>query len=138
MTGVQTVLFRSTAINIGTEEESESTETMKDPKLKQPASKFGLVRFDEKGLAVWIDDKDLDASKMFVLHRTAPVGTIIRVTNPITNRSAFAKVVGKFTENETTKDVIIVMTKAVADAIGSLDKRFFCNLNYGAVENEQQ
>ena len=127
-----------TAINASVEEESESAETMKDPKLKQPASKFGLVRFDEKGVAVWIADKDLDPTKMFVLHRTATVGTIIRVTNPITNRSAFAKVVGKFTENETTKDVIIVMTKAVANAIGALDKRFFCNLNYGAVENEQR
>ncbi|MCY1520787.1 stage VI sporulation protein D [compost metagenome] len=118
-------------------EESES-ETMRDPKLKQPASKFGLTRFDEKGTAVWIADPDLDATKMLVLHRTAPVGTIIRIMNPLTNRSTFAKVVGKFTENETTKDVIIVITKAVADAVGALDKRFFCNINYGAVENEQQ
>jgi len=126
-----------TAINTSTEEEeNDNTETLKDPKLKQP-SKFGLVQFNEKGTAVWIADQDLDSSKMLVLHRTAPLGTIIRVTNPMTNRSAFAKVVGKFTENETTKDVIIVMTKAVADAVGALDKRFFCNLNYGAVENEQ-
>ena len=42
------------AVNTPAEEESESTETMKDPKLKQPASKFGLVRFDEKGIAIWI------------------------------------------------------------------------------------
>ena len=118
--------------------EDEELETMKDPRLKQPASKFGLTRFDEKGTAVWISDPDLDPTKMLVLHRTAPVGTIIRITNPMTNRSAFAKVVGKFTENETTKDVIIVITKAVADAVGALDKRFFCNINYGAVENEQQ
>lgn len=121
-----------------TNNEEEELETMKDPRLKQPASKFGLTRFDEKGTAVWISDPDLDPTKMLVLHRTAPVGTIIRITNPMTNRSAFAKVVGKFTENETTKDVIIVITKAVADAVGALDKRFFCNINYGAVENEQQ
>jgi peptidoglycan endopeptidase LytF len=120
------------------EVESTASQTIKDPALRQPASKYGLVRFDEKGTAVWIDDQDLDSTKMLVLHRTAPVGTIIRVTNPMTNRSAFAKVVGKFTENETTKDVIIVMTKAVADAVGALDKRFFCNLNYGALDNEQQ
>jgi peptidoglycan endopeptidase LytF len=120
------------------EVESTTAQTFKDPSLRQPASKYGLVRFDEKGTAVWIDDQDLDSTKMLVLHRTAPVGTIIRVTNPMTNRSAFAKVVGKFTENETTKDVIIVMTKAVADAVGALDKRFFCNLNYGALDNEQQ
>ncbi len=127
----------STAVETA-EVEDASTQTMKDPALRQPASKYGLVRFDEKGTAVWIADEDLDSTKMLVLHRTAPVGTIIRVTNPMTNRSAFAKVVGKFTENETTKDVIIVITKAVADAVGALDKRFFCNLNYGALDNEQQ
>jgi len=29
------------------------------------------------------------------------------------------------------------MTKAVADALGALDKRFYCNLTYGGQENEQ-
>lgn len=118
-------------------EASASTKSIKDPKLKYAASRYGLSQFEEKGAAVSIDDPDLDASKMLVLHRTAPIGTVIKVTNPMTNRSTFAKVVGKFTENETTKDVIIVMTKAVAEAVGALDKRFFCNINYGAQENEQ-
>lgn len=111
--------------------------TIKDPALRGAPSAYGLVQMEEKGTAVWISDPDLDPAKMLVLHRTAPVGTIIKVTNPMSNRSAFAKVVGKYTENESTKDVIIVMTKAVADAVGALDKRFFCNLTYGAQENEQ-
>ncbi len=119
------------------EEPTEGTETMKNPALKYPASRYGLSQVEEKGAAVWIADPDLDPSKMLVLHRTVPVGTVIKITNPMTNRSTFAKVVGKFTENETTKDVIIVMTKAVADAVGALDKRFFCNISYGALENEQ-
>ncbi len=122
-----------------TEEEDteEGTSTMKNPALKLPASRYGLSQIEEKGTAVWIADQDLDPTKMLVLHRTVPVGTIIKITNPMTNRSTFAKVVGKFTENETTKDVIIVITKAVADAVGALDKRFFCNISYGALENEQ-
>ncbi|RZK42557.1 MAG: LysM peptidoglycan-binding domain-containing protein [Pedobacter sp.] len=140
--GQKLIIKGSTPRTATSAQESEDTdevgETMRDPNLRQPASKFGLVRFDEKGTAIWIEDQDLDPSKMLVLHRKAPVGTIIRITNPMTNRSAFAKVVGKFTENESTKDVIIVMTKAVADAVGALDKRFYCNLNYGAVENEQK
>lgn len=111
--------------------------TIKDPSLRAPASKYGITQIEEKGTAVWIADQDLDPNKMLVLHRTAPVGTIIKITNPMSNRSTFAKVVGKFTENESTKDVIIVMTKAVADAVGALDKRFYCNINYGAQENEQ-
>ncbi|WP_231490833.1 LysM peptidoglycan-binding domain-containing protein [Pedobacter sp. Leaf170] len=110
--------------------------SFKDPKLRGAPSKYGLSQIDEKGAAVSISDPDLDASKMLVLHRTAPIGTIIKLTNPMTNRTALAKVVGKFTENESTKDVIIVMTKAVADSLGALDKRFYCNLTYGVHELE--
>ncbi|PST83292.1 peptidoglycan-binding protein [Pedobacter yulinensis] len=121
----------------GAEETPANGDTLKDPSLRYPASRYGLNQVEEKGTAVFITDPELDASKMLVLHRTAPIGTVIKVTNPMTNRTTFAKVVGKFTENETTKDVIIVMTKAVADSLGALDKRFFCNLSYGVQENEQ-
>ncbi|MBB2144555.1 LysM peptidoglycan-binding domain-containing protein [Pedobacter sp. LMG 31464] len=121
------------------EEENTGSDpnTIKDPSLKYAPSRYGLTQIEEKGAAIWIADQDLDPTKMLILHRTAPVGTIVKITNPMSNRSTFAKVVGKFTENESTKDVIIVMTKAVADAVGALDKRFFCNITYGAQENEQ-
>jgi LysM repeat protein len=111
--------------------------TIKDPSLRGDPSRYGLNQVDEKGTAIWITDQDLDPIKMLVLHRTAPVGTIVKITNPMTNRSAFAKVVGKYTENESTRDVIIVMTKAVADSIGAIDKRFFCNITYSGQDNEQ-
>jgi len=115
------------------DQESNPDSTMvKDPKLRRDPSVYGLSQIEEKGTAVWIADQDLDGTKMLVLHRTAPVGRVIKITNPMTNRTTFAKVVGKFTENESTKDVIIVMTKAVADSLGALDKRFFCNLTYSA------
>lgn len=117
--------------------EGDSAETVKNPSLRLAPSRYGLSQMDEKGTAVWITDPDLDSSKMLVLHRTAPIGTVMKITNPMSNRSTFAKVVGKFTENESTKDVIIVMTKAVADALGALDKRFLCNLTYSGQANEQ-
>jgi peptidoglycan endopeptidase LytF len=118
------------------QEENPDSTSFKDPKLRGAPSRYGLNQIEEKGTAVSISDPDLDATKMLVLHRTAPIGTIIKLTNPMTNRTALAKVVGKFTENESTKDVIIVMTKAVADSLGALDKRFFCNLTYGVHELE--
>ena len=135
----QKLIIKGTKPNNVVDEETPtgSANTIKDPSLRYAPSTYGIIQLEEKGTAVWIADQDLDATKMLVLHRTAPIGTIIKVTNPMSNRSAFAKVVGKFTENESTKDVIIVMTKAVADAVGALDKRFFCNLTYGAQENEQ-
>lgn len=127
----------SSPVSTAANDEEVST-TIIDPKLRRDPSVYGLHQVDEKGTAMWIDDKDLDNNKMLVLHRTAPVGTIIRVTNPMNNRSTFAKVVGSFTDNESTKSVIILMTKAVANSIGAIDKKFYCNINYGISAEETE
>lgn len=94
-------------------------------------NRYGITEKNEKGIAVWIDDENLDNTKSYALHSLAPTGTIVKIFNPMTNRSVFAKVVGKYTENATTKDVIIVINKAVAEALGALDKRFLVNITYG-------
>lgn len=108
------------------------TETEPEPERpKIPSGRLGVSERSERGVAVWIADDNLDGSKMLALHRTAPVGTVIKVTNPMTDRVTYAKVVGKFTENESTRDVIIVLTKATADLLGALDKRFLVTLDYG-------
>ena len=109
-----------------------------DPSLRGAASRYGLNQIDERGTAVSIQDADLDPNKMLVLHRTAPIGTVMKITNPMSNRSTFAKVVGTFTENESTKDVVVVMTHAVAEALGALDKRFYCNITYSGQDNNEQ
>ncbi len=97
-----------------------------------PNNRYGLTEKNEKGAAVWLDDPNLDPKKKYVLHRTAPVGTIIRITNPNTNKTTFAKVVGSFTENESNKDAIVVMTKDVAQSLGAIDKRFYVTMSYGS------
>lgn len=104
-------------------------------RLKLPPARYGLREVNERGVAVWIADESLDATKMLALHQTAPIGTVVKITNPMTGKSTFAKVVGKFTENESTKEAIIVVTKAAADLIGAMDKRFQATLVYG-VPNE--
>ncbi|UOE47112.1 LysM peptidoglycan-binding domain-containing protein [Mucilaginibacter sp. SMC90] len=96
------------------------------------ANRFGLYEKIEKGVATWMDDASLDPKKELVLHRTAPIGTIIKITNPMNNHTTFAKVVGRFTDNETNKNVLIIMTKNTADALGALDKRFQVNISYGS------
>ncbi|MFD1255376.1 LysM peptidoglycan-binding domain-containing protein [Mucilaginibacter terrae] len=103
-----------------------------------PANRYGITERNEKGVATFIDDAGmgLDPNKKLVLHRTAPVGTVLKITNPMTNRTTFAKVVGRFTDNQSTKDVVIVLTKSAADALGALDKRFYVNISYGT-PNEQ-
>lgn len=95
------------------------------------ASRYGLQEKNEKGLAVWMAGDNLDPTKKWVLHKTAPIGTVIKITNPMTNRTTFAKVVGRFTDNENTKDALMVMTKSVAESIGAMDKRFHVIISYG-------
>ena len=96
------------------------------------ANKFGLYEKSEKGVATWIDDPSLDPAKKLALHRTAPIGTVIKITNPMSGRTSFAKVVGRINDSEATKDVIVVMTKNVAESIGGLDKRIHVNITYGS------
>lgn len=100
------------------------------------ANRYGLFEKTEKGVATWIDDTSLDPNKKLVLHRTAPIGTVIKITNPMTGRTTFAKVVGRLNDSESTRDVILVMTKNVAESIGGLDKRIHVNISYGSPENE--
>ncbi|WP_183560768.1 DPBB and LysM peptidoglycan-binding domain-containing protein [Mucilaginibacter sp. SP1R1] len=99
---------------------------------KLRANKYGLYEKNETGVATWIDDTSLDPKKELVLHRTAPIGTVIKITNPMNNHTTYAKVVGRFTDSEATKDVLIVMTKNTADALGALDKRIHVNISYGS------
>ncbi|PWG81790.1 muramidase family protein [Pararcticibacter amylolyticus] len=111
------------------------TDTAAADNTRIHTNRYGLTERSERGIAVWIADQYLDSTKMLALHKTAPVGTVIKITNPMTGKSTFTKVVGKYTENETTKDVIIVITKATADLLGALDKRFQVTIDYG-VPNE--
>ncbi|AMR32419.1 hypothetical protein A0256_13785 [Mucilaginibacter sp. PAMC 26640] len=94
-------------------------------------NKYGLFEKNERGVATWITDTSLDPNKKLILHRTAPIGTVMRITNPMTGKSTFAKVVGRFTDTQETKDVVVVLTKNVASSIGALDKRFHVNISYG-------
>jgi LysM repeat protein len=102
-------------------------------KVKIASGRLGVAEKTERGVAIWIADENLDGTKMLALHRTAPPGTVVKVTNPMTAKVTFVKVVGKFTENESTKDVIIVLTKAAADLLGVLDKRFQITIDYGGL-----
>jgi LysM repeat protein len=105
-----------------------------------PANRYGITERNEKGVATYLDDSGLglDANKKLALHRTAPIGTVLKISNPMTNRVTFAKVVGRFNDNESTKDVMVVLTKSAVDALGALDKRFQVNISYGTPNESQE
>src|SRR5690606_15617902 len=96
-----------------------------------PANRYGIREMNEKGIGVWIEDLNQASGNMLALHKTAPVGTVIKITNPMTSRTTFAKVVGRFTDTAKTKNAIIVISKSAAALIGVLDERFQVEIAYG-------
>ncbi|MGK6352926.1 DPBB and LysM peptidoglycan-binding domain-containing protein [Parapedobacter sp. DT-150] len=96
-----------------------------------PENRYGIREMTEKGVGVWIDDLNQGAGSMLALHKTAPIGTVVKITNPMTNRTALIKVVGKFADTAETRDAIIVISKSAASLIGVLDRRFQIEISYG-------
>lgn len=86
--------------------------------------------FKEEGMGIWIDNTDLNQARSVALHRLAPVGTVIKVTNPMTKKSIFVKVVGSFPATEETKNAVLVISKSAALLIGAIDPHFRVELSY--------
>ncbi|TYP97792.1 LysM domain-containing protein [Sphingobacterium allocomposti] len=95
------------------------------------ANRYGIREKQEKGIGVWIDNLETDGKSNLALHKTAPVGTILKITNPMTKNVTYAKVVGKFTDTADTRDAIVVLSKSAASYIGALDRRFLIEIAYG-------
>ena len=124
--------------NLGNHNPPEST-SISRPKLPvkiiEPSnegrrSKSIPREFKEDGMGIWVDNNDLNQAKSVALHKVAPVGTIIKVTNPMTRKSIFVKVVGSFPETEETKNAVVVISKSAAGLIGALDPHFRVELSY--------
>lgn len=107
-----------------------------DEAVTPQPNRFGIREHNDRGVGVWMDNLNQEAGNMLALHQTAPVGTVIKITNPMTKLTTFVKVVGKFAENAETRDALIVISKSAASQIGVLDRRFQIEIAYGApVEN---
>lgn len=98
-------------------------------------NRYGIREKKEKGIGMWMENLETDGKSNLALHKTAPVGTILKITNPMTRNVTYAKVVGKFKETQETRDAIVVLSKSAASYIGALDKRFLIEIAYGVPLN---
>lgn len=85
-------------------------------------------------MAGWVGDEDINPNRYYALHRSAPNGTIIRVTNRMNNANVFVKVVGRLPDSGENEGMIIKISKAAADKMGVIDQRFQVDLLYGIQE----
>jgi LysM repeat protein len=98
-------------------------------------NRYGIREKIEKGIGIWMENLESGGRSNLALHRTAPVGTILKITNPLTKSVTFAKVVGKFSDTSESRDAIVILSKSAASYIGALDKRFLIEIAYGAPVN---
>jgi LysM repeat protein len=91
---------------------------------------LGSVDYNETGIASYIEDKNIDSKKSIALHKTAPVGTIIKVTNLMNNKSIYVKVIGKLPDTGDNENTIIILSKSAVNMLGGIEQKFRVNLNY--------
>lgn len=120
-----------------TREEPEPESIAETPPATEiSANRYGIKERNERGIGVWIEGLAQEGKSNLALHKTAPIGTVLKITNPMTKKVTFAKVVGGFAENMDTQNAIVVISKSTAHHIGALDRRFQIEINYGVpIEN---
>lgn len=83
----------------------------------------------QTGLAELIEGTEGNR-KYLALHRTAPVGTILKVKNEMNNREVFVRVMGKLPDTALTNKLVIKISKSAYDRLGAIDSRFRVEVTY--------
>lgn len=106
----------------------ETMQTQTTPvKTTIPASDFKKI--NESGFADLMADNQ-DTPKYLAYHKTAPVGTIIQLTNETTNIKVYVRVIGKLTDAGADGKTIIRVSKKAYDRLGGTGARFSASLMY--------
>lgn len=83
----------------------------------------------QSGLAELIEGTEGNR-KYLALHKTAPVGTILKVKNEMNNREVFVRVMGKLPDTSMTDKLVIKVSKSAYDRLGAIDQRFRVEVTY--------
>ncbi|MBX2915929.1 MAG: LysM peptidoglycan-binding domain-containing protein [Cyclobacteriaceae bacterium] len=109
-------------------------ETKTQPEIKETTIRIsenvtGTDEVKEGGLAELIDGTDGNR-KYLALHRTAKVGTILKVRNELNNREVFVRVAGSLPNIAANNNVVIKISKSAYDRLGAIDPRFRVEVTY--------
>ena len=84
---------------------------------------------EESGLAELIEGSE-NTRKYLALHRTAKIGTIMRVRNEMNDQEVFVRVLGRLPDTGVNKNVLIKISKSAYDRLGAIDPRFRVSVSY--------
>lgn len=118
----------STVPIVGTPRVVSSAEEMNIPETEENTS-GGFKNIKETGQAELIEGTG-GHKKYLVLHRTAPVGTIMRIKNEENDVTIFARVVGTLPQTGDNAKLVIKLSQAAYDQLKAVNPRFPVEVMY--------
>lgn len=119
---------------------------LEGPKFTQSAQKQGsrgtedfnrverrfndVMEIEEEGLVKIVKEIEPGVLKKQALHRDAPIGTVVKISNKLNNRYVYVKVVGRIPPLAENSNVVIIISEPAADFI-DVKQAFLGQLRYG-------
>lgn len=82
------------------------------------------------GKAQWLASKGTGKTGYYAMHNKAPMNSIIRVTNSLTNRIIYAKVIGRIPSSRYDENVKVVVSADAARILNAIDAQFYVEVDY--------
>lgn len=86
----------------------------------------------ENGIATWISDVSgyPYENGYFALHRTLPIGTIIKIRNLMNDRIIFAKIIGRLPDTSANERIVIKLPEAAKTELRALDEQTVMEISF--------
>lgn len=97
--------------------------------VADPKSSSAYDKVEESGFAEVIEG-NTGTPKFLALHKTAPIGTIIHVTNEANGQKVFVRVIGKLPDTGVNDRLIIKLSQKAYERLEAVNKRFPVELTY--------
>jgi LysM repeat protein len=119
------IVTPTTSGDVIAEVKNEATAPTAEPKQETsvPNTSGGFTNTKETGLAEVIPGTEAN-KKYLVLHRNAPIGSVIRIKNEENDLTIFARVVGVLPETGDNSKVLIKLSKAAFEQLKGVNARF--------------
>lgn len=103
------------------------------PEENVPVKPVSGKQMSESGLAEIIDTGE-SSNKYLALHRTAPIGTLIQVTNEFNSESIWVKVIGRIPDTSVNEEILIKLSSRAFEKVSPNTRRFRAQINYIAAK----
>ncbi len=126
----QPTSLKETVVDTLPEVPKETKETIDTARYTvTPEKRTNFEEVIESGLAEQIEGSEGNR-KYLALHKTAKVGTIMKVRNEMNNQEVFVRIIGKLPDTGPNTNVVIKISKAAYERLGAIDPKFRVTVSY--------